>query len=90
MYISCVYLSTYSQQTPIKGHFEMKEEGFAQTINFSSEEAAQIQELCAQALDRFRAEAAAKLLNADIRVPQLEAPKPDENIVDADFDEVGF
>lgn len=89
MYIDTVYLGTYSQKEAIKGRFTIKDESFIQTVEFTLEEAAAIQELCAKALDRFRAEAAAKLLEADIRVPMLEAPKADP-IEDADFEEVNF
>ena len=88
MHISSVYLSTYSQILPIDGHFTIQDDNFQQEITFTPEEAAAIQELCAKALDRFRAEAAAKILSADIRVPALEAPKP--KIEEANFDEVPY
>jgi hypothetical protein len=87
VYIDTVYLGTYNQSTPITGHFKIKDEGFTQEIRFTTEEAATIQELCAKALERHKSETAARLLAADIRVPQLEAPKPD-GIEDADFSEL--
>lgn len=86
MYISCVYLSTYAQTTPITGHFEIKSASLQTRIEFSVYEATVIQELCAKALDRFRAAAAQELLSASITVPQLEAPKPE--IEEGDFEEV--
>lgn len=88
MFISCVYLSTYSQEKPITGHFEIKSESLQTKINFTPEEAAEIQEICVKALDRQRAVAAQELLSASIAVPQLEAPK--SAIEDADFEEVSF
>lgn len=86
MYISCVYLSTFAQTTPITGHFEIKSASLQTKVEFSADEAAAIQELCAKALDRFRAAAAQELLSASITVPQLEAPKPE--IEEGDFEEV--
>lgn len=86
MYISCVYLSTYSVNEPIKGHFEIKSESIQSKIEFNREEAALIQDICVKALDRQRAAAAQELLSASIAVPQLEAPKPE--IEDGDFEEV--
>ena len=88
MYISCVYLSTYSINNPIKGHFEIKSEGLQTKIDFSEEEAAAIQDLCSKALARTQASIAAEILNASVAVPALEAPK--STIEDADFEEVSF
>jgi len=90
MYISTVFLDTYMQSHPISGHFALQDENFRQQINFTAEEAAAIQEICALALDRFRAEAASKILAADIRVPALEAPKSDPQVEDAEFDKVPY
>jgi len=89
MFISSVYLSTYSQPRPIDGRFTIKDEGFEQVINFTPEECAVIQDLCSQALERVKAEAASKLLSASISVPLLEAPEEPE-AEDADFSEVPF
>lgn len=86
MFISCVYLSTYSTDAPITGHFEVKSKTLQSKINFTPEEAAAIQEVCVKALDRQRTAAAQELLSASIAVPQLEAPKPE--IEEGDFEEV--
>ena len=42
MYISCVYLSTFAQTTPITGHFEIKSASLQTKIEFSADEAAAI------------------------------------------------
>lgn len=86
MYINSVYLSTYSQDRPIDGYFEIKDKTFAHRIDFTVEEAWAIQEICSAALTRSKTEAAQQILSADIMPPLLPAPAVEE----ADYDEVPF
>ena len=87
MHISSVYLSTYSQAKAITGHFEIKDEVFQHLINFTTDEAAIIQNLCCEAFERHKTQAMQKILNGSIAVLQLSAPKS-ITILDADFIEV--
>ena len=87
MYISSVYLSTYTQAELIFGHFEIKDEGFQHRINFTPDEAAVIQNLCCEAFERHKTQAMHKILNGSIAVPLLSAPK-DTTILNVDFIEV--
>ncbi len=91
MHISTVYLSTYSQDKPIRGHMDLVEETTKLTIEFTNEEAALIQEICVAAHERNREEVARKILNSSIAVPQLAPPAPELSLVeDADFTDVQF
>jgi len=89
MHIVCVYLSTYSQDKPITGHFDMTDGKTKTQIDFDENEAAAIQAICVAALDRKRNDMIKALVSADIAVPQLTAPT-NPNIEDADFTEVPF
>lgn len=88
MYISSLYMATYSDTRPIDGHFDCKTDAQTVRVEFSADEASRIQEICVEAYTRVQKKLAESILASTPALVALPAPAPSEAIVDGEFTEV--
>ena len=86
MYITSLFLSTYSTDRLIKGQVEFKNDDIKITIDFTEQEAAEIQTVAVRAWERRQGEMIKQIQTSSPALTMLPAPV----IKEAEYSEVRF
>ena len=86
MYITSLFLNTYSTDRLIKGQVEFKNDDMKITVDFNEKEAAEIQTVAVRAWERRQAEMIKQIQTSSPALTMLPAPVIEE----AEYSEVEF